>query len=137
MYILKTIRVWQSSFQKRYSSASLYGTVKQTLAECLNHPNLRQHTIYFKWSAVFQMPLQIRLEIIQFERKQPTNLPSVWYFYLILGNLNNLMLFTSQLNLCFLDIQLELLSIYLRIFDVLREGFLSAQQAEAAVPQRL
>lgn len=51
--------------------------MKQILAECLNHPNLRQHAIYFKWSAMFQMPLQIRLEIIQFEYKQLTNLPSV------------------------------------------------------------
>lgn len=53
---------------------------------------------------MFQMPLQIRLEIIQFECKHPTNLPSVWDFYLIFRNFNNLMLFSSQFDLCFLDI---------------------------------
>lgn len=70
------------------------------------------------------MPLQIRLEIIQLLCKHPTNLPSVWLFYLIFRNLNNLRLFSSQFNLCFLDIYLELLSIYLRILEELGEDFL-------------
>lgn len=56
--------------------------------------------------------------------KHPTNLPSVWLFYLIFRNLNNLRLFSSQFNLCFLDIYLELPSIYLRILEVLGEDFL-------------
>lgn len=79
------------------------------------------------------MPLQIRLEIIQLVCKHPTNLPSVWFFYLIFRNLNNLRLFSSQFNLCFLDIYLELPSIYLRILEVLGEDFFTAQEAGTAM----
>lgn len=73
------------------------------------------------------MLLQIRLEI-QLVCKHSTNLPSLWFFYLIFRNLNNLMLFSSQFNLCFLDIYLELLSIYLRILEVFGEDFCTAQE---------
>lgn len=70
------------------------------------------------------MPPQIRLEIIQLVCKHPTNLPRVWFFYLIFRNLNNLRLFSSQFNLCFLDIYLELSSIYPKILEVLGEDIL-------------
>ena len=73
------------------------------------------------WSVVSQMPLQIRLKIIQLMCKHPTNLPSVWVFYLMFRNLNNLRLFSSQFNFCFLDIYLELHSIYLRLLEMLGE----------------
>lgn len=53
--------------------------------------------------------------------KHPTNLPSVWVFYLMFRNLNNLRLFSSQFNFCFLDIYLELHSIYLRLLEMLGE----------------
>ena len=112
-----------SCLLKQYSFAGQCCTIKQSFAKYFNHPNLRQHIIYFKWSAAFWMPLQIRLEIIRLECKHGTNLPSVWFFYLIFRNLNNLRLFGSQFNLCFLDIYLELPSIYLRILEVLGEDF--------------
>lgn len=67
--------------------------------------------------------------------KHPTNSPSLWFFYLIFRNLNNLMLFSSQFNLCFLDIYLELPSIYLRILEVLGEHCIfTAQEAGGALP---
>lgn len=77
------------------------------------------------------MPLQIRLEIIQLMCKHPTNLLSVWLFYLIFRNLNNLRLFSSQFNFCFLDIYLELPSIYLRLLEMLGEDFFFFTALEA------
>ena len=68
------------------------------------------------------MPLQIRLKIIQLMCKHPTNLPSVWLFYLMFRNLNNLRLFSSQFTFGFLDIYLELCSIYLRLLEMLGGG---------------
>lgn len=112
-----------SCLLKRYSFAGRYCTIKQIFSKNSNHLILRQHIIYFKWSAVFQMPLQIRLEIIHLVCKHPTNLPSVWLFYLIFRNLNNLRLFSSLFNFCFLDIYLELPCIYLRILEILGEDF--------------
>lgn len=55
--------------------------------------------------------------------KHPTNLPSVWLFYLMFRNLNNLRLFSSQFNFGFLDIYLELCSIYLRLLEMLGGGY--------------
>ena len=68
------------------------------------------------------MPLRIRLKIIQLICKHPTNLPSVWLFYLMFRNLNNLRLFSSQFKFGFLDIYLELRSIYLRLLEMLGWG---------------
>lgn len=124
VYCANNPQLGNSCLLKQYSFARRYCTIKQIFARYCNHPNPRQHIIYFKWSAAFRMPLQIRLEIIQLLCKHPTNLPSVWLFYLIFRNLNNLRLFSSQFNLCFLDIYLELLSIYLRILEELGEDFL-------------
>lgn len=46
-------------------------------------------------------------------------------------------MFSSQFNLCFLDIYLELPSIYLRILEVLGEDFFTAQEAGTAMLQHL
>lgn len=106
---------------KWYFFAGRYCIIKQIFSKNSNHLNLKQHFIYFMWSVVSQMPLQIRLKIIQLMCKHPTNLPSVWVFYLMFRNLNNLRLFSSQFNFCFLDIYLELHSIYLRLLEMLGE----------------
>lgn len=120
-----------SCLLKQYFFAGRYCTIKQIFSKNSNQLNLRQHFIYFKWSAVFQMPLQIRLEINQLMCKHPTNLLSVWLFYLIFRNLNNLRLFSSQFNFCFLDIYLELPSIYLRLLEMLGEDFFFFTALEA------